>query len=75
MKKTTLVALAVLAVVALTGCEYQTKTERRVAWFWKGENGGNIHRSRDINSSFRGNRSGNVVDEWLRRNISDQVKK
>jgi hypothetical protein len=73
MKKLTLIAAIIVAVLTITGCEYQTKTERRIAWFWKGENGGDVYRSRDVNSSFRGKRSGNVVDEWLRRNVSDRV--
>ena len=54
------------------GCEYQTKSERRVAFFWKSENNGDIHKSRNI-ESFTHKRSGNKTDQWLRKQ-KDKLK-
>jgi hypothetical protein len=74
MKKLTLIAVLLSLTVLQYGCEYQSKTERRVAFFYKDENGGDIHKSRDIGNSTQKRRRGNKVDHWLRRNISDQIK-
>ena len=63
MKK--LILLAILGTI-ISGCEYQTKTERRVAFFYKTENGGEVHKSRDI-GSFVQKRPGNKTDEMLRK--------
>jgi|GEM_PF-4704069 len=60
-----LLLIASLAVI-LGGCEYQTKTERRVAFFYKTENGGEVSKSRDI-GSFVQKRPGNKTDEMLRK--------
>ena len=62
MKKLLLIA----CLLAVCGCEYQTKTERRVAFFYKNENDGDVHKSRDI-GSFVQERPGNKVDEALRK--------
>ena len=67
MRKTLMIT-AVIVASLLSGCEYQTKTERRVALFWKSENDGDVSKSRDI-SSFTQERSGNKVDKWLRKQM------
>ena len=58
----------------LQGCEYQTNTERRVAFFWKSENGGDVHKSRDI-GSFTQDRAGNKTDAALRKFFSTSGSK
>ena len=61
--------LIILFLMSLTqGCEYQTVTHRRIAIFRKGENNGDVSKSRDI-SSFTHKRKGNAVDKWLFKNI------
>ena len=58
--------LLLIALLILSGCEYQTRTERRVALFYKSENGGDVSKSRDI-GSFVQDRKGNKVDAALRK--------
>ena len=68
-----LILIAAL-VSLLMGCEYQTKTERRVALFWKDENGGEVSKSRDI-GSFTQSRKGNKVDHALRKFFDTSPRK
>ena len=70
-----LVLCAVLAGMAVlnSGCEYQTKTERRVAFFYKSEDGGNVTKSRDVGSFTQTRPKGNKVDRFFYR-IKDMTK-
>ena len=66
--------LLLLTLLALTGCEYHTKTERRIAFFRKGENNGETYKSRDI-GSFVQDRQGNKTDEMLRKFFDTSPRK
>ena len=68
-----LFAMCIICTV-LAGCEYQTNTERRVAFFWKSENGGDVSKSRDI-GSFTQDRAGNKTDAALRKFFSTSGRK
>ena len=70
-----LILLSTLLGLALAsgGCEYQTKTERRVAFFYKSEDGGNVTKSRDIGSFTQNRHKGNKVDRFFYR-IKDMSK-
>lgn len=67
-----LILIILFIMSFLQGCEYQTETQRRIAFFYKTENGGKVSDSRDI-SSFTHKRSGNKTDQWLRKQ-ADKLK-
>ena len=69
-----MIIVLVFAGAFLQGCEYQTKTERRVAFFYKSENGGDVGKSRDI-GSFTHKRNGNVVDRWFYKHVDTSPRK
>ena len=60
----TLAALMFGLAIGSSGCEYHTKTERRVAFFRKGENNNHVASSRDI-GSFTQDRQRNKLDRAL----------
>ena len=64
--KIALIMVLIFIGSLLQGCEYQTETKRRVALFYKSENGGEVSKSRDI-GSFTHKR--NAVDRWLYKHI------
>ena len=66
MKNLMIMLMLAVAVIAVSGCEYQTVTHRRVALFYKSENNGEVSKSRDI-GSFTHHRSGNKTDEAMRK--------
>jgi hypothetical protein len=66
MKNLMIMLILAVAVIAASGCEYQTVTHRRVALFYKSENNGDVSKSRDV-SSFTHRRSGNKTDKALRK--------
>jgi hypothetical protein len=75
MKNLMLMAVLAVFVVMTTGCEYQSKTERRIAWFYKSENDGQVHKSRDIGNSTQNRHHGNKVDRFLRREVGDKINR
>ena len=70
---TGLIAAAILCMLfgvsLISGCEYQTKTERRIALFYKSENNGDVGKSRDI-GSFTHKRNWNATSKWLDKNLN-----